>query len=194
MLIVAVLVSFLGLVLYTTFYQGTALWQKARVERGEFKDAFFSERLAADLRNMIPLGQLRASGEETKFEFYTLLPGRELGQKGDTAALLFPCRVRYVFDAQAKKVLREVESYSQILMPVSGARQSKSVLENVRDFRLNYYGRAENPALDWRKRWDKDCLPNAVKLSVEYADSKRPFVRVLEVPGGGCRSLTIEAA
>ena len=194
LLIVTVIISFLGIVLYTTFYQGIALWHRAQTDLGEFRDAWFNEKLTSDLHNIIPMGRRLVRGSEKKFEFYALVPGRELGQKGDGAGLLFPCRLRYDFDAGTRQVTCEVQSYSQILMEAKENLRAAPVFEHVRDVHLEYYGRAEKPVIIWQRRWEKECLPDAVKVSVEYEDKKQPFVRIIDVPGGGCRVLNPKAA
>ncbi len=193
LLIVTVLFSFLGLVLYTAFYQGASLWKRAQMDRGEFRDLFLAEKMLSDLRNMIPMAGRETSGSEKKFEFYTLLPGRELGQKGKAAEILFPCRVRYSLNERSGQVVREVQSYTQILMSSTEARQHGVLLEHVRDFNMLYYGRPESFSLHWQKHWEKECLPNAVKISVQYDGQNQVFSRILDIPGGGCRILNPKA-
>ncbi len=194
LLVVCALLSFLGSVLYATFYQGIGLWRRAQADRGEFRDAFFAEKMISDLRNITPLGDRPVNGSARKFQFYALVPGRELGQQGETGEMRFPCRLRYSFDESGRQVRREIESYSQILTGAQGVLKSSVVFEGVKDLEIQYYGRGTNPGIHWQKSWKKECLPNAVKLSMQYEDQKQIFVRLIPVPGGGCRSAGPKAA
>lgn len=185
LLLVCVIVSFLGGVLYSTFYQGVSLWKRARDDRGEFRDAFFVEKITADLRNAIRLEQRTVMGKKGEFEFFTLVPAASLGIK-DTSALHFPCRVRYYFEQDGRRVIRETQTYSQVLTGETAAFKSSVVFENIRSLEMRYYGQAKNKAILWQKSWKKECLPHAVKLSMEYTDQTKPFVRYIRVPAGGC--------
>ena len=185
LLVVCVIISFLGTVLYATFYQGVNLWKRAQADRGEYRDIFFVERLTQDLRNAFPLSGSKIKGTAKEFEFYALLSGGDLGLSHVASGLRFPCRVRYYFDASNQQVSREVQSYSQILTESKEKIKTNIVFQTPKNMEWMFMGRTKAAVLLWQKVWEKDYLPNAVKLRVEYDDQKQVFIRTINIPGGG---------
>lgn len=187
LLVVCTLISFLGSVLYATFYQGVRLWKRSQIDRGESRDVFFTERLTQDLRSAIPLARQEIRGNAGEFEFYALLSGSDLGLNQPVSGLQFPCRVRYYFDVSTHQVFREIQSYSQILTESKEHIKTSIVFQDAKRLEFMFMGRNKKAAILWLKTWEKDYLPNAVKLSVEYEGSKQTFVRLITIPGGGRR-------
>ena len=187
LLVVCTILSFLGTVLYATFYQGVNLWKRSQVDRGEFRDIFFTERLTQDLRGAIPMSGNKIRGKSGEFEFYTLLSGRDFGLKQVTSELQFPCRVRYYFDTSKREMVREVQSYSQILTDSKEHIKTSIVFQGPQRFEWMFMGRNKASTLLWQRTWEKDYLPNAVKLSMEYEGQKPVFMRIITIPGGGRR-------
>jgi len=194
LLVVCALLSVLGTVLYATFYQGVNLWKRAQTDRGEFRDIFFAERLSQDLRSALPLSSKKIRGKASEFEFYTLLRGSDLGLKETASALQFPCRVRYYFDGTSRQIFREVQSYSQILTDSKERLKTTVVLQGAQRVEWMFMGRNKKAAILWQKTWEKDYLPNAVKLSIEYQGQKHLFMRTISIPGGGRREPALQIA
>lgn len=187
LIVVCLIISFLGTVLYATFYQGVNLWKRSQVDRGEFRDVFFAERLTRDLRNAVPFAGKIIQGKPSEIEFYALLSGSELGVKSSASELQFPCRVRYYLNDSTHQVIREVQSYSQILTESKDVMKTSTVFEGSERLEWMFMGRNKAASILWQKTWKKDYLPSAVKLMIEYEGKKQVFSRILSIPGGGRR-------
>ncbi|MBP9866231.1 MAG: prepilin-type N-terminal cleavage/methylation domain-containing protein [Candidatus Omnitrophica bacterium] len=191
LLVVCTIVSFLGTVLYATFYQGVNLWKRSQVDRGEFRDLFFAERLTQDLRSAFTFSGQKIQGRAGEFNFYTLLSGSDLGLQKETSSLLFPCAVRYYFNTSTRQVTREVQSYSQILTGAKERIRTSTVFEGPQRVEWMFMGRNKTASILWQTTWQKDYLPNAVKLSIEYEGQKQSFIRIINIPGGGLREKVV---
>jgi prepilin-type N-terminal cleavage/methylation domain-containing protein len=179
-MIVAILIAAsLGVAVYTAFAQGVRLWARAGKDRGEWKVDLWVEKMTGDLRNSFWDPQCPFKGNRTDFSFATLAH--------DSSAALMegsPVYFRYAFDLKAGGVISEKTPFENLLMSPSASKVSVSVLGKVAAFELEYYGYdSKMKAHRWETQWNKDCFPEAVKITIEPEKmNHRKWTRVISMP------------
>lgn len=186
MVVSMIIISFLSVVIYMTFLQGTKLWRYAMQERPEWQIDIFFDRLSSQLRNAFACKSPPLQGSEDSLEFCTLGPRRDIGKQGKQTVRL-PMGVRYFFDASKRTLFMTPENYEQILYPQSVKNVPQPVLERIDQFHLEYYLQDEQKKeWSWKGKWNRGCLPRAVKVSIDYGDiRKKKITRFLPLMSSG---------
>ena len=179
MIVAIVITASLGIAVYTTFAQGVRLWTRTAKDRGEWKVDLWVEKMTEDLRNSFwdPLCPLK--GTRTGFFFATLTHDASGALREGS-----PVYFRYVFDPKTGLVLSQKNSFENVLMNQSMSKTPSSVLEKVVAFELEYYGYDPKSKVHrWESQWNKDCFPEAVKITIEPEQmSHRKWIRMISMP------------
>lgn len=182
MIVAIVIVSSLGIAVYTTFAQGVRLWTRTSKDRGEWKIDLWGEKVIGDLRNSFWDPRCPFKGSRSKFVFATLTHAT----KGELQAGS-PVYYQHIFDPRAGVVLSQMNTFENVLMSRPMPETSESILDKVVSFDLQYYG--YDPKVKvyrWESQWNKDCFPEAVKITIEPEEaSHRKWIRVIRLPTGG---------
>ena len=181
MIVAIVIAASLGLTVYTTFAQGVRLWTRASKDRGEWKVDLWVEKMIADLRNAFQDPKWPLKGTRTELFFAALVHGSS--RKGPE---VFPAYFRYAFDPNVKAVASQKYAFEDVLASSSVAKASGSVLSKVAAFELEYYSYDDKlKTYRWESRWNKDCFPEAVKITIEPEQtSHRKWIRMISMPTG----------
>ncbi|MBI3306476.1 MAG: hypothetical protein HYZ84_01530 [Candidatus Omnitrophica bacterium] len=189
-IVTAVIVSFLGTIIYTTFLGGNRIWRYAMMGSAESEIDYFLEKLTVDLRNAFPFTANILVGAPASLQFYTRIPAGEKSVLWGKVPLQQPVRVRYHFEQDSHEVQRTQETYQQMLLPSTiGEDQTDQVAGDIRGIAIHYDMSVNKPTPgQWVSYWNRPCLPRAIKLDIEYGKDKaeKTMSRIIPVPAGGC--------
>lgn len=181
-LIVAIVIAAsLGLAIYTTFAQGVRLWTRTSKDRGEWKVDLWAEKMVADFRNAFQDPKWPMKGTRTELFFAAL--AHQSGRKGPE---VFPAYFRYVFDSHSKTVVSQEYAFEDVLASRPMPKASGAILDKIAAFGLEYYGYDDKlKTYRWASHWNKDCFPEAVKITIEPEQTgHRKWVRMISLPAG----------
>lgn len=191
-IIAVVIVSFLGAVIYMTFFQGNRIWRYALAGSAESDADYFLEKLTVDLRNAFPYRSNMLVGAPASLQFYTRMPDGQKPVTPDTPLIQQPIRVRYHFDQDLRKVIRTQESYQKIIFPATSTENKvMPVTDDIRNMEIQYCVPQDKPGpAQWSSYWNQSCLPKAIKLNMEYGNKNKKadktMTRIIPIPAGGC--------
>ncbi len=187
----AVIVSVMAGAVYMALAQGLRVWRRAVEEKPELKMDLFFDRIQSDLRNAFSYNAGSFAGTENAMQFLTLCqsPWRE---NRPSAVLQIPAKVRYYYDPDTASIYREQIRYEKVLYPKSntGQEPSRRVMDKIQGFNIEYYERDKENKFDWKRKWSQDCFPQAVKILIDYGQSKPQSIsRIVNIPAAeGCLS------
>lgn len=189
MLVALSISAFLGIVLYTVFAQGCRVWQRANRERPQIDLDIALEKITADLRNVVTWSKSvkGLKGDKKSVEFYTRMPSSPGKPELETAELrMKPGRVRYLWNAGAKTLVRSAEGYGQLLGSQRDKLREQVLLRGVESFKLDYFSPGKEKGL-WVKDWGEEGMPAAVKVTVEFENRRgKPLSKIVGLPGMAC--------
>jgi prepilin-type N-terminal cleavage/methylation domain-containing protein len=179
MIVAIMIVAMLGVAVYTTFSQGVRLWTRTAKDRGEWKLDLWVEKITGDIRNSFWDAKVPFKGAPTEFSFATLAR-----DPGDARREVFPVSLRYFFNPKRKVVEAQRTAFENVLVPRSASKNSALSLEKVVAFEVEYYGYdPKSKVYSWRSHWNKDCFPEAVKITIEPEQmSHRKWTRMISMP------------
>jgi len=185
-LIVVVLVSFLGGVIYSVFFQGVRIWNLTGQEGSDLNYSIFSERIAMDLRSLFnAAGQFNGNADSVQF---TALRSKTSSSAKVSEVVFIPRIIKYYYDVSQKRINMTEQDFGigqGSLPPTSTA--AKTLLSNIHSCRFEYYVYDQkSKSFSWQDKWQADCAPLAVriKLSVRKQLKEKTFSQVMPVPVG----------
>ncbi len=184
MIVALTITASLGLAVYTTFAQGLRLWSRAAKGRSEWRISLFLDKLTNELRNEFADPKWDFQGDPTSLSFATVAHGGE-----DPKEQRFrdrPVYLRYGFNAQSGVVALQKFSFEDVLSPKIPARPAFPVLEKIRTFGLEYYlYDARAKGYRWKAKWNKNCFPGTVKVTIEPEEAgNHKVTRIIDTPAG----------
>lgn len=189
-LLAVTIVSFLLVVLYGTLSHGGDLWRRALARDPMLMADIAFEKMGADLRNSFLYNAKPVQGADEFFEFYTVVPHTSRIGKGSHERRTEPLFIRYEYDRGKKAIVRHAEDYAALLFQgkTKTEVEKESVLDSVSSLHFYFYDynhTTKNGA--WRTRWLKNCMPQAVKIILEYGEKKKViFEKIIPVPANHC--------
>jgi len=186
MLIAVSILSFIGLVLYTVFYQGTKLWQRSLLMKPDIESDIIFEKMAHDLRSAYSAKMGSFGGKADHVEFFAYSRGAIEEPNGEIR-IHSPAKVRYHFDDTARQLYRGEETYMK-LSPLG---------ENLKECKFEYYHEdAARKVYEWKDFWDSPCPPKAVRVSLRFDDQKETVfhTKIISLPADACISAVQAAA
>ena len=170
-----------GFVLFQVFMQGTRLWNRVIVRQGSVDYMIFSERLTHDLQNSFVSDKEKFEGDSDFVEFNTMNVSRGGGREEIY-------RIRYAYDAGGDSIKRLSWDTKDILNKQPG--KTSVALTGIKSCKFQFYGSDKKQAGEWSNRFNKKCIPEAVKVSIEYEQqgNKKTIYRIISLPHGGCIS------
>ena len=175
--------ALVGGAVYSLFSQGLKLWKRSS-QSGIATDAlFYLEKMESDLRNAIPIVNNQFLGEKDSFEFYTLGFNQSFANEKELI------RVRYLFDEASQNIRRYTGNYLKILNEDKNLGLSEGVSASAVRCEYNYHYSDANKNFEWLNKWQEKCLPDAVKVFIEYRDKNQiqNISKVILIPQGGCK-------
>jgi prepilin-type N-terminal cleavage/methylation domain-containing protein len=179
MLIVMVLVSLVGLVIFSTLNNGIKIWQRLNqiVEQEDIN--IFFERLTQEMCNTFEFALIGFRGARDKFTFAALVTSKNLGcvQTGTVGEIV------YVYDESSKRLTKEERDYSQIYKGDSGRK--RHLLENIDSLKFSYYFYdSTTEEFIWLDEWEEEDLPLAIRVELELYDGQKSkaITRTIDIP------------
>jgi prepilin-type N-terminal cleavage/methylation domain-containing protein len=179
MIVAIMIAAALGTAVYTTFAQGIRLWTRTAKDRGEWKVDLWVEKVTEALRNSFWDSRYPLKGGRTEIFFATLDHS-----KGNSLQSGSPVYFHYGFDPAAGSVAVQKKTFQDILMSQATQKALGADLDNIAAFDLEYYGYDPKAKVHrWEPHWNKDCFPDAVKITIEPKQmNHRKWVRTISMP------------
>ncbi len=182
LLVASMLVSIVGLAVYSTLCQGLAVWKRAVREDFVIDTDFFLERLAQDLRNPLLFTQPSFSGKKEALEFFSFAAVN--GKKSSLSSSL-PAQVSYVFDRKSREVRKREVNYVELLHPGQASLGTeKMIMNGIENLTFQYYAYDDRTqSFRWWDHWTGSCFPKAVQVRAELASSEKQVItRIIPIP------------
>ena len=190
LILVSVILSVVGMAVYTAFSNGIRLWKRVNQESPQKDASMFFAKISYDLRSLVRHSAVSFSGKPDSISFAAFVVS---GTEEDTKKNLG--MVSYYFEKKKDAVAREQSNYSQLYLSERGS--VRWLLRGVDSLTFRYYCYdPENEEYIWLDAWDADEAPPGMKvdealpLSVmveikldECQDEK--FRAIVPVPAGG---------
>lgn len=179
MIVAIVIAASLGSAVYATFAQGVRIWTRTAKDRGEWKVDLWVEKMTEDIRNSLWDPKYPLKGTRTELFIATLTHNAHESLREGS-----PVYSHYVFDSRARLLKSQKSTFGNFLMSRSAPKASTAALEKIVAFELEYYG--YNPKAKvyrWESKWNKDCFPEAVKITIEPEQmNHRKWIRMISMP------------
>lgn len=189
-LIAVSIISFLGLVLYTIFYQGTKLWRRAALMQIDIDSDMVFEKMSSDLRNAYSGSPGQFTGKGGRVEFFSYSKN-DLRDGSGSFTVKNPVRVRYAYQDDSHTLLRLEQDYRTLLSAKLEKQDAPGtpVAEKVKECRFEYlHENPEKKTFQWKDFWNDACPPKAVRVSLQFDDQKSAAIarKIIALPAGGC--------
>lgn len=172
LLIVSVIISVVGLAIYSSFAGGLKVWKRVNTAiEGEDLVLFFA-RFSQDLRATVSLKGNVFQGSEESMEFPVIAGSRRMGLASSVG------RVAYVFHPEAGTLTRSEQDYS-VIFAGTGDKDPREVLRGVAELRMSYYCfDPEAGGFVWLDKWPYLRPPLAIRMELRRAGkSEEDIVR-----------------
>jgi len=175
-LLVAALLSVLGLSVYSAFNNGIKIWKRVVKNVIEEDISIFFEKISRDLRNSFQYSLMEFEGAQQRIAFPTLIVSKsskyEIGY------------VAYFEDSIDNSINRQQQNYSQLYKGINPT--PSKLVKNIENLTFQYYYYdAERDETSWESSWeDKENLPLAVRVKVEFYEDneEKSLVKSISVP------------
>jgi prepilin-type N-terminal cleavage/methylation domain-containing protein len=179
MLIVLVMLSLIGLAIFTTLSSGIRIWQRLNQRVGQEDVNIFFERIASELRNTFEFDTIKFQGEEDRVTFVTFVttPGSIQAQETGIG------EVSYFYDKPNRQLNKQVRNYSQIYKGDSGTK--KELLKGIDSLTFSYYFYDQKiKEYFWQEGSQEGNLPKAVRIELEFNNGQqiRKIIRTIDLP------------
>jgi len=175
-LIVAVVLSAIGLTMYAALSNGIKIW--TRVNQGigaEDVDILF-EKFESDARNCARISNIKFSGSEENVTFASLVPSAIL--KSSTVGT-----VNYSFDPGKSVISRSQRDVFDIYADRAGV--IRCLLENVKSAKFSYYVYLkEEKKYGWQEEMKSQQIPLAIRMEIDVKCNDRTdrFTKTVSIP------------
>jgi prepilin-type N-terminal cleavage/methylation domain-containing protein len=189
-LVAVAIVSIIGLSVFTVFAQGLKLWQRAASVIPDVDSDIVFEMITADLTNAYQSNMASFEGADTMMRFFSY-SRRNYEVKNPEVRIRHPKAIQYLFVPEGKLLARSEEPLEILLSKNAKSRQIpyKVVVKGLKECRFEYYHLDdEKSEFQWKPYWNRDCLPKAVRISLNYDDERRVenFVKIVSLPASSC--------
>ncbi|MDD5454513.1 MAG: hypothetical protein PHW62_03330, partial [Candidatus Ratteibacteria bacterium] len=178
-LLVAVILSVLGLSVYSVFNNGIKVWKKIFGNVIEEDVSLFFEKISRDLRNSFEYTGIKFEGSNERIAFPTLIVPKE--SKDAKYEIGY---VVYFKDTIDKSINRKQQNYNQLYKNTDPI--PAKVLSNIKNLTFQYYRYdPEGDKTSWESYWkDEENPPLAVRVKVEFYENNREksFVKSIFIP------------
>jgi prepilin-type N-terminal cleavage/methylation domain-containing protein len=163
------IISFLGVVIYATFYQGLNIWSRALNQDPVIDVDIFLDRLGGELSHAFQYTSPALVGQKDSVTFYSL--ARAVDGEGHR----LPVKVTYEFQPEESQVLRQEKQYGEILYPSGQSAQSgRPMIDKIAALKFRYYAVDETTRqYRWLDYWRAECMPDAIQVQLTYGGTSR---------------------
>jgi prepilin-type N-terminal cleavage/methylation domain-containing protein len=176
-LIVAMILSIISLAIFSTFSNGLKIYNRINSEATVEDLVIFCDRFGTDLRNSLNFNGINFTGKEEELEFAGIFNSPRM-QRTTIG------RVKYAFNPSSGRIDRYVSDYSTVYS--QEGESLRHSLDKVKScvFSYYYFDNLTN-GFAWGPGWDKQSLPVAVRMELEFKDDPRTkFTRSFNIPAG----------
>ena len=174
-LIVTIILAIISLAIFSTFSNGLKIYNRINSEVTMADTVIFCDRFGQDLRNSFNFTLIKFSGKPEELEFASIINSPRMQKRSIS-------RVKYAWDPSSEKIQRFTSDYSGVYsQEEASARHS---LDKVKSCALSYYY-FDNQTRDfiWAEEWNKEGLPVAVRMELEFKDKPEvKFTRSFGIP------------
>lgn len=190
LLVAMTIVSILGLSVFNIFSQGLKLWKRASSVVPDVDSDIVFEKITADLSNAYQSNMAAFEGADTMMRFFSY-SRRNYDVNNPEIQIRHPKAVQYLFVPEGKLLARSEEPLEILLAKDAKTRQIpyKVVVKGLKECRFEYYHLDDKKnEFQWKPYWNGNCLPKAVRISLNYDDERRMenFVKVVSLPANSC--------
>ena len=178
-LIVLVMLSIIGLTIFTTLNNGIRIWQRLNQVVNQEDINILFERIARELHNTFKYSTIKFLGEEAKISFATFITTVGSIQPQETGI----GQAIYYYDDASRQLIREKRNYAQIYKGMSGSKEK--LLKDVESLKLSYYFYdQEHGEYLWQEEWQEEGLPSAVRIELQFQNGQKSekIIRTINIP------------
>jgi len=183
------IIFFVGVTVYSTFFNAINVWRRANVSRKLEKDiAINLTKLSRDMRNTFDFSGIPFEGAEDAVFFPGLVKSALSGENPQTEI----GRIAYFFDKDKMTLFKEEKNYPRVY------KEDKieddyviPIISGIERLSFSYcYLDALNSEYKWKDSWkreDQDTIPQAVKLELvlkKNGISAGQFTKMIFIPIG----------
>lgn len=194
LMIVAMILSTVGIVLYSAFSNGLNIWQRINQEMVIEDVNIFFDKIFRELRGSFQFSEIPLRGRTGELTFPALVHVRD--HRGELKEGIG--EVYYSFDPKSGTIDRQQKSYSEIYLDKDTGKQAMIDHVTSLDFQYYYYD-LEQEEYSWVGSWQdadeslgiktKKILPVAVRITIGIMGQEkkeRRITRTVWIPSGCC--------
>lgn len=190
LLVAVAIVSIIGLSIFTVFSQGLKLWKRSTSVVADVDSDIVFEMITADLTNAYQSSMAPFEGADTMMRFFSY-SRRNYEVENPEVRIRHPKAIQFLFVPEGKLLARSEEPLEVLLSKNAKSRQIpyKVVVKGLKECRFEYYHLDdEKSEFQWKPYWNGNCLPKAVRISLNYDDERRVenFVKIVSLPASSC--------
>ena len=169
----------IALALYSVFGSGIKIWTAVNKSIPEEDLNIFLYKFGRDLENSFSFKGIDFLGKEDSIEFPAIVNSQRL-EKRTIGQVVYSCK------PTQEIVIREERDFSHIYEEDDGeVTQAVSGVESL-TFQYRYYN-SEIKEYVWVDEWEREKLPTAVKIELEFNDGSeiKKITRTIDIPNSG---------
>lgn len=194
LMIVAMMLSTVGIVLYSTFTNGINIWQRINGEMVIEDVNIFFDKISRELRGSFQFSEISLRGRTGELIFPAIVHMRD--DHGELKEGIG--EVHYSFDPKSGTIDRQQKSYSEIYLDKDTGKQA--MIDHVSSLEFQYYHYdLEQEEYSWVESWQdedeslgiktKKILPVAVRITIGIIGQEgkeRRITKTVWIPSGCC--------
>lgn len=193
-MIVAAILSTVGIVLYSTFTNGINIWQRINQEMVVEDVNIFFDKISRELRGSFQFSEIPLRGRTGELTFPATVHVRD--HRGKLKEEIGA--VHYSFDPKSGTIDRQQKSYSEIYLDKDTGKQAMIDHVSSLEFQYYYYD-LEQEEYSWVESWQdedeslgiqtKKILPVAVRITIGIIGQEKKERRITKtvwIPSGCC--------
>lgn len=176
MLIVSMILVVITLAVNSSLNSGVRVWRKINQELPQEALNIFFDKFSADLHNTLKITGIKFKGDDERLELPTAVKSESFPERS-------PGKIIYFYDRQKDELVRDARDYSDVYNDKRGG--VRSLIKNIHKLKFSYYFfEAETKNYTWLEAWEKEGLPQAVRVELEIKDKDeiREFSRTVSIP------------
>lgn len=194
LMIVAAILSTVGIVLYSAFSNGLNIWQRINQEMVIEDVNIFFDKISSELRGSFQFSEIPLRGRTGELTFPAIVRARD--HRGKLKEEIGA--VHYSFDPKSGAIDRQQKSYSEIYLDKDTGKQAMIDHVSSLEFQYYYYD-LEQEEYSWVESWQdedeslgikaKKILPVAVRITVGIMGQEKKERRITKtvwIPSGCC--------
>jgi hypothetical protein len=176
MLIVSMILGVISITINSALNSGVRVWRKINQELPQEAINIFFDKFTTDLHNTFNSTNIKLEGDDERLELPAFVSSRRFSGR-------LPGEVIYVYDKGKDELYRQAKDYSDVYSDKQGV--ITPLIKNIHSLKFTYYFfEAERKYYAWVDTWEKEWLPQAVRVELEVNDENKikQFTRTVSIP------------